>query len=144
MSVKLITKYLFIYGGPMIKRIEHVGVMVSDMNKSINFYENLLGFKLRIRVINSQKEIAFLTHDGLPGFEIELLHDLSTSTSYSEYGLVNHLAFITSNIDKMIREYKQKGIIFETDEPKRGINGRKTIRFRGPNKEMLQLVEERI
>ncbi|QCR30642.1 VOC family protein, partial [Priestia megaterium] len=102
----------------MIKRIEHVGVMVSDMNESINFYEDLLGFKLRIRVINSQKEIAFLTHDGLPDFEIELLHDLSTNTSYSEYGLVNHLAFITSNIDEMIQEYKQKGIIFETDEPK--------------------------
>lgn len=140
----MITKYLFMYGGPMIKRIEHVGVMVSNMDESINFYENFLGFKLRIRVINSQKEVAFLTHDGLPSFEIELLHDLSTTTSYSEYGLVNHLAFITSNMDEIVREYKQKGIIFETEEPKRGINGRKTIRFRGPNKEVLQLVEERI
>ena len=132
------------YGGPMIKRIEHVGVMVSDMDESISFYEHLLGFKLRIRVMNNQKEIAFLSHDGLPGFEIELLHDLSPTTSYSEYGLVNHLAFIVSNMDKTILDYKQKGIVFETDDPKRGINGRKTIRFRGPNKEVLQLVEERI
>ncbi|PEY99715.1 hypothetical protein CN326_23115 [Bacillus sp. AFS018417] len=39
--------------------------------------------------------------------------------------------------------YKQKGIVFQTSEPKRGINGRKTIRFRRSNGEMLQLVEER-
>lgn len=128
----------------MIKRIEHVGIIVSNMDESITFYENLLSFKLRIRVINNQKEIVFLSHDGLPGFEIELIRHLQPTTSYSEHGLVNHLAFIVSDMDKTVYDYKQRGIVFETDEPKRGINGRKTIRFRGPNKEMLQLVEERI
>ena len=128
----------------MIKRIEHVGIMVCDMDESINFYENLLDFKLGVRVMNNQKEIVFLSHDGLPGFEIELIRDLQPTTSYSEYGLVNHLAFIVSDMDKTVSDYKQKGITFETDEPKRGINGRKTIRFRGPNNEVLQLVEERI
>lgn len=62
----------------------------------------------------------------------------------SEHGLVNHLAFIVSKIDKRVLTYKQKAIVFETDESKYGINGRKTIGFRGPNKELLQLVEERI
>lgn len=128
----------------MIKRIEHVGIMVSDMDESINFYENFLDFKMRVRVMNDQKEIVFLSHDGLPGFEIELIRDLQPTTSYSEYGLVNHLAFIVSDMDKTVSDYKQRGIVFETDESKRGINGRKTIRFRGPNKEVLQLVEERI
>ncbi|HWO95405.1 MAG TPA: VOC family protein [Bacillus sp. (in: firmicutes)] len=128
----------------MIKRIEHVGIMVSDMDESIHFYETFFGFKMRVRVINTQKEIAFLSHDGLPGFEIELIRDLQPAALYSEDGLVNHLAFMVSDMDKAISYYKQRGIVFETDEPKRGINGRKTIRFRGPNKEMLQLVEERI
>jgi lactoylglutathione lyase len=131
-------------GVTMIKRIEHAGIMVSDMDESIHFYENLLGFKLRVRVMNNQKEIVFLSHDGLPGFEIELIRDLQPTTSYSDYGLVNHLAFIVSDMDKTVSYYRQQGIVFETDEPKRGINGRRTIRFRGPNKEVLQLVEERI
>lgn len=128
----------------MIKRVEHVGIMVSDMDESINFYENLLNFKLSVRVTNNQKEIVFLSHEGLPGFELELIRDLHPSTSYSEHGLVNHLAFVVSDMDKTISSYKEKGIVFETEEPKRGINGRKTIRFWGPNKEVLQLVEERI
>lgn len=127
----------------MIKRVEHVGIMASDMDESIQFYETLLQFKIRVRVNNGQKEIVFLSHDGLPGFEIELIRDLQPTTLYAEHGLVNHLAFVVANIEQVISYCKQKGIVFETSEPKRGINGRKTIRFRGPNGEILQLVEER-
>lgn len=127
----------------MIKRVEHVGIMASDMEESIRFYETLFQFKLRVRVNNGQKEIVFLSHDGLPGFEIELIRDLQLTTLYAEHGLVNHLAFVVDNIEQVISYCKQKGIVFETNEPKRGINDRKTIRFRGPNGEILQLVEER-
>ena len=127
----------------MIKRVEHVGIMASDMNESIRFYETLFQFKIRVRVNNGQKEIVFLAHDGLPGFEIELIRDLQPTTLYAEHGLVNHLAFVVDNMEQVISYCRQKGIVFETSEPKRGINDRKTIRFRGPNGEILQLVEER-
>ena len=127
----------------MIKRVEHVGIMASDMDESIRFYETLFQFKLRVRVNNGQKEIVFLSHDGLPGFEIELIRDLQPTTLYAEHGLVNHLAFVVDNMEQVISYCRQKGIVFETSEPKRGINDRKTIRFRGPNGEILQLVEER-
>lgn len=127
----------------MIKRVEHVGIMVSDMDESIQFYETILGFERLIRIKNEQKEIVFLSHNGLPGFEIELIRDLEPTALYAKNGLVNHLAFIVSDMGDVISQYKQKGIIFETIEPKRGINGRRTIRFSGPNGEILQLVEER-
>lgn len=45
----------------MIKRVEHVGIIVSDMNQSIQFYESVLDFKVRVRVNNGQKELVFLT-----------------------------------------------------------------------------------
>lgn len=126
----------------MINRVEHVGIMVSNMEESISFYE-LLDFKVHIAVNNGEKEITFLKHDGLPGFEIELIKDLQADIPYSEHGLVNHLAFVVDQMDQVIIRLKQKAIEFLTDEPKTGINGRKTIRFKGPNGEMLQLVEER-
>ncbi|MDR6998893.1 VOC family protein [Neobacillus niacini] len=128
----------------MIKRVEHVGIIVSDMEGSIKFYETLLDFKVRVRRNNGDKELTFLSHQGLPGFEIELIRDLQQGVQYSEYGLVNHLAFVVEDIEKAISSYRQSGIVFETSEPKHGINGRKTIRFRGPNGEMLQFVEERM
>lgn len=43
----------------MIKRVEHVGIMASDMDESIRFYETLFQFKLHVRVNNGQKEIVF-------------------------------------------------------------------------------------
>lgn len=131
------------FGGErMIKRVEHVGIMVSDMDESIRFYETFLGFKIRIRVNNGQKELAFLTHHGLPEFEIELIRDIQSTTIYSEDGLVNHLAFMVEDIGQVMERYRQERIAFSTSQPKEGI-GRKTIRFKGPNGEALQLVEER-
>ncbi|WP_394236811.1 VOC family protein [Niallia oryzisoli] len=127
----------------MIKRVEHVGIMATDMDGSIRFYENLLGFQIRVRVNNGQKELVFLTHEGLPGFEIELIRDLQSTVTYSEYGLVNHLAFVVDDLDQVISRFEHEGITFLTSKPKQGI-GRKTIRFKGPNGEILQLVEERM
>ena len=127
----------------MIKRVEHVGIMVSDMDKSIAFYETLLGFKVRVRVDNGEKEMTFLSHPGLQEFEIELIRDIESVRSYSEHGLVNHLAFVVDDLDQTMVRCKQEGIIFITKEPRQGIKGRRTIRFRGPNGEMLQFVEER-
>lgn len=131
------------WGGElMIKRVEHVGIMAADMDESIRFYETLLDFKVRVRVNIGQKELVFLTHEGLPGFEIELIRDIEPTVTFSEYGLVNHLAFVVDDIVHVIDCLKQEGVVFQTSKPKNGI-GRKTIRFKGPNGEVLQLVEER-
>jgi len=126
----------------MIKKVEHVGIMVSDMDESIQFYESLLGFNVRVRANVGQKELVFLTHNGLPGFEIELIYEILPVISYSEHGLVNHLAFVVEDLEQTMEDFIQKGVIFQADKPKNGI-GRKTIRFKGPNGEVLQLVEER-
>jgi lactoylglutathione lyase len=113
------------------------------MDESIRFYEQFLGFKMTTRFISNGKELAFLSHEGMPEFEIELIRDLQPTISYSGDGLVNHIAFIVDDMEETMSYYRQHGIVFETEEPKRGMNGRRTIRFRGPNNEALQLVEER-
>ena len=112
------------------------------MDESISFYENLLNFETRVKINNGEKEICFLSHDGLPQFEIELIRDLQPSTSYSEHGLVNHLAFVVEDIEKAVSHFKQAGVTFITKEPKNGLYGRKGIRFKGPSGEILQFVQE--
>jgi lactoylglutathione lyase len=127
----------------MIKRVEHVGIIVSNMEESINFYCNFLDFKVEMRQHTGKKELVFLSHSGLPGFEIELIRDLEPINDYSEHGLVNHLAFVVDDIDQVIERCQQKGVHLEVGKIKRGMNDRKTMRFKGPNGELLQLVEER-
>ncbi|WP_181833202.1 VOC family protein [Bacillus taeanensis] len=127
----------------MIKRVEHVGIIVSNMEESINFYCNLFDFNVEMKQNTGKKELVFLSHSGLPGFEIELIRDLEQTNDYSEHGLVNHLAFVVDDIEDVVECCKQKGVNLEVGKIKRGMKGRKTMRFKGPNGEVLQLVEER-
>ncbi|WP_371261540.1 VOC family protein [Bacillus sp. MUM 116] len=55
--------------------------------------------------------------------------------------MVNHLAFSVTNIDEKIQYLKEKGITFTSDEVKPTLEGGRMILFRGPDQELLQLVE---
>lgn len=127
----------------MIKKMEHVAIIVTDMDRSIMFYEEMFGYKVRIRGQSAVREMAFLYHDNQPGMEIELIRDLKPIENYSDSGIVNHLAFTVDNIDEAIAHYKEKGIIFNSDEPKPTLDGGRMILFYGPNRELLQFVEPR-
>ncbi len=125
----------------MIKKIEHVALIVKDMGKSIDYYCEMFGFKLRVRGQSSTREMAFLCHENQLGFEIELIRDIVSQGEYAEKSVVNHLAFTVDNISKSIAFYRDKGIVFNSDSPNTAIDGAKTIFFYGPNRELLQLVE---
>lgn len=125
----------------IIKKIEHVAIIVADMDRSIAFYKEMFDYKVRIRGQNAVREMAFLYHDNQPGMEIELIRDLKPSEGYSDSGIVNHLAFTVDNIDEAIAHYKEKGIAFNSDEPKPTLDGGRMILFYGPERELLQFVE---
>ena len=121
--------------------MEHVALIVTDMEKSISYYSSMFGFSLRTRRQIKTRDLAFLKHDQQPGFEIELIRDLVPQGEYSERGIVNHLAFTVENMEEAIRFYKEKGIIFHSEAYDTANDGTKTIFFHGPNEELLQFVE---
>jgi lactoylglutathione lyase len=125
----------------MIKKAEHVAIIVNDIEKSIRYYSDMFGFTLRSRGQNARREMAFLKHANQPGFEIELIFDLIPQGDYADKGIVNHLAFTVDNIQEAIQYYQGKGIVFHSDHPNNAIDGAKTIFFTGPNGELLQFVE---
>lgn len=125
----------------MIKKVEHVAIVVKDMDKAIDFYSSLFDFDLRVRGTNEKREMAFLSHKDQPDFEIELIRDLVSEISYSEIGIVNHLAFTVENIEVAMKHYQSKGIEFNSDVPVIAIDGAKVVFFNGPNQELLQLVQ---
>lgn len=124
-----------------IKKVEHVAIIVSDMEKSIEFYTKFFSFEVRQRGQNPRREMTFLSNPNQPGFEIELIRDLVPSGPYNEKGLVNHLAFTVDNIIEVMDFFKENGMEFHTETPNIAIDGAKTIFFSGPNQELLQLVE---
>jgi lactoylglutathione lyase len=125
----------------MIKKIEHVALIVTDMDRSIEFYRDMFGYQVRLRGQSTVREMAFLYHENQPGMEIELIRDLEPGEPYSDRSVVNHLAFTVDDMEKAIAHYRAKGIVFTSDEPKRTLEGGRMILFYGPDRELLQLVE---
>ncbi|WP_240375973.1 VOC family protein [Bacillus piscicola] len=125
----------------MISKMEHVAIIVTDIDRSIDFYTNLFGFRLRLRGKNPNREMAFLYLESQKDMEIELIRDIQPLDEYSKDGNVNHLAFTVEDIDKAILYYKEKGIEFLSGEPKPTLEGGRMILFRGPDEELLQFVE---
>lgn len=125
----------------MIKKVEHIALIVTDMDRSIRYYSNMFGFQLRTRGESKVREMAFLVHKDQPGFEIELIRDLQPGQEYSTKGIVNHVAFTVENIQEAISYYANKGVHFHTKQPNIAIDGAKTIFFDGPDQELLQFVE---
>ena len=125
----------------MIRKMEHVAIMVRDMDQSIRFYSKMFGFRVRLRGSKPDREMAFLYHEAQPDMEIELIQEKTAETEYSETGIVNHLAFTVENIEVTIQFLKENEIVFTSDEVKPTLEGGRMILFHGPNHELIQLVE---
>ncbi|UOF92430.1 VOC family protein [Fodinisporobacter ferrooxydans] len=123
----------------MIKRFEHVGILVSDMERSLAFYKEVFGLQLRLRAaLNEQVELAFLYHPDQPDFEVELIGGKAMD---AKEGFVNHLAVRVENIDAAMERLKQLGVKMRDEVPRVILNRVKIAFFEGPDGEALELVE---
>jgi lactoylglutathione lyase len=120
-------------------KMEHVGIMVNDMDESLAFYQNILGLELRNREwLNDTVELAFLFFPEQPSVEVELVYGGRVENE----GIVNHLAFRVENIEAELVRFKEAGVKLVDEEPRSILNGTVKIAFfQGPNGEKLELVE---
>lgn len=124
-----------------MKKLEHIGIMVRDMDESIRFYEEALGMKLDRRVAaNGPVELAFLTFPGQESVEVELISGRFDDT-LSEHGLVNHLAFTVEDIDAEMERLRGFGVRWIDETPRTILHGIKIAFFYGPNGERLELFQ---
>jgi lactoylglutathione lyase len=122
-----------------IVKMEHVGIMVKNMDESLAFYQNILGLELRNREwLNESVELAFLFFPEQPSVEIELVYGVPVENE----GIVNHVAFTVENIEAELVRLKEAGVTLIDEEPLTVLNGTVKIAFfYGPNGEKLELVE---
>lgn len=123
----------------MIKKLEHVGIIVTDMDKSLAFYQKVFNLVLRHREqLNNTVELAFLHHPTQPDVEVELI---SGKIAEHVEGKVHHVAFRVENIEDELLRLKALGVEL-TDEKPRLVMGDVKIAFlKGPDGEILELVE---
>ena len=121
----------------MIKKLEHIGVMVKDMDASFKFYTEIIGMELRDKVkLDEEVELGFLSFPGSDNIEIELIsrgHD-----GMSNEGKVHHIAFTVSDIEQEVERLKQHNVKLLDESPRVILNGIKIAFFFGPDDERLE------
>ena len=92
-------------------KFDHAAFQVSDINKSIDFYVNKLGFKLLSNEVNleEQEAFAFVVNGDA---RIELLQDLAGPYEKPEIKrpYCPHFCLETIDMDQTVKMLKAKGI----------------------------------
>jgi len=116
--------------------VEHIGIKALEMEKAIQFYVKVLGFKFLYRIKPGAVELAFLE---LAGTIVELV-EVAEGAHYED-GVVNHLAIRVSDMSKAIEHLKAQQVELSTSEPMALGEGRFNFFFRGPSGEKLELYQ---
>ena len=109
-----------------LKRVDHVGIAVKNLDESVKFYESL-GFKATgYEVVAEQKvKVAFLP---CGDSELELLESTEPDGPIARFIEKNgpgiqHIAIRVDNIDKALEELKAKEVRLIDQTPRYGAGG---------------------
>lgn len=114
---------------PQIKAINHVAVVVEDMEKSLAFWRDALGIELHeLRDVPAEKsQVAFLP---LAGAEVELVMPTTDDSGIAKYLAkrgqgMHHLCLEVDDIEGMMAQLKAKNIRLINEEPRTAADGKK-------------------
>ena len=114
---------------PRIKRINHVAVVVDDMEKALRFWRDALGMDLHeLRDVPAERsQVAFLP---LPGSEVELVKPTTDDSGIAKYLAkrgpgMHHICLEVDDIDEMLKQLQSKSIRLINEEPRTAADGKK-------------------
>lgn len=115
----------------MIKKIEHLGIAVKNMDESNQLFKQLLGSE-SYKMETVEREGVLTSFFMVGESKIELLqatHADSPIAKYLEKSKegVHHLAFDVDDIYQEINRLKQEGFVLLSEEPKKGADGKMIV-----------------
>ena len=133
----------------MIKKIEHLGLAVNDMDNAKEVFDKLLG-KQSYKEENVASEDVDVAFYQTGESKIELLQSLSDDSAIRKYinkkgEGIHHIAFEVDDINSEITRLKNEGFQFINETPKSGADN-KLICFLHPkttNGVLIELCQEK-
>jgi methylmalonyl-CoA/ethylmalonyl-CoA epimerase len=114
---------------PKVKQINHVAVVVENMEKALSFWCDALGMELHgLRDVPAEKsQVAFLP---LPGSEVELVQPTTDDSGIAKYLAkrgpgMHHICLEVDDIEGMMSHLKSQGVRLINEEPRVGGDGKK-------------------
>lgn len=140
----------------LVASVYHPGILVSDMERSLVFYRDLLGLKMISdnRASGKQVDAGFglknvqlrLVYLRAGNTEVELIQfyspsskPLSADAKPNDIG-VGHVAFVVPDVDKAYGKLFEKGIEF-LSKPQTNADGTKWVYLRDPDGTIIEFVQ---
>jgi methylmalonyl-CoA/ethylmalonyl-CoA epimerase len=114
---------------PKIKRIDHIAIVVEDIESTLGFWREALGLELEhvVDVPEQKSMVAFLP---IGDSEIELVKPTTDDSGVARYlqkrgpGM-HHICFEVDDIEAVLAQLKGKGVRLINDTPIAGSDGKK-------------------
>ena len=113
---------------PEIKRINHIAILVEDMDTSLKFWHDILGIE-PTQVSDIPKESARIAFLPIGESEIELVQPTTTDSGLSRFlekrgpGM-HHLCLEVTDLHGLLEQLKAAGVQLINDKPKVSEDGR--------------------
>ncbi|MBN2980557.1 VOC family protein [Cohnella algarum] len=127
------------------KRIDHVGIVVRDLEKTVRFYTEVVGLEVKGRLVhtNGVFQLAFLGFNGSDETEIELIQGYSDQLP-SE-ATIHHFAVHVPDIEAEFERLKRLGATFIDQGLDQDIvtlpNGHRYFFIYGPEREWIEFFQ---
>jgi methylmalonyl-CoA/ethylmalonyl-CoA epimerase len=133
----------------MIKKIEHLGIAVKEMDRANSLFESLLNTKVdKIEEVKSEQVRTSFFQVGES--KIELLEATGPDSAIAKYidkrgEGIHHIAFLTDDLNAEVERLKKAGFQALMDAPKDGADNKRIIFFhpRSTNGILVELCEEK-
>lgn len=110
-----------------LKKIEHIGIAVNNVEEALKYYEGVLGlecYKVE-EVVDQKVKTAFLK---IGEIKIELLEATNLDSPVAKFiekrgEGVHHIAFAVDGLDEALIEVENKGIKLIDTKPRKGAEG---------------------
>ncbi len=127
-----------------MKKIEHIGIAVKDLEKSNSLFASLLG-KKHYKTEEVKSEGVKTSFFKVGSNKIELLEATNSNSPIAKFidkkgEGVHHIAFAVTNIVKEIKRLEKEGFIVLNKEPKKGADN-KLVAFLHPKSTNGVLIE---
>ena len=132
----------------MIKKVEHIGIAVKDINYSTTLFERLLGVKpyKTEKVLSEGVNTAFF---GIADQKIELLSSINKGSAIEKFlesknEGVHHIALLVDSLDSEINRLEDLGFQFISKTPKEGADNKRIVFLhpKSTNGVLVELCEE--
>jgi methylmalonyl-CoA/ethylmalonyl-CoA epimerase len=133
----------------MIKKIEHLGIAVKDLNNSNNLFKRLFGLE-HYKVEKVESEGVSTSFFMIGETKIELLEATQENSAIAKFiekkgEGIHHIAFEVDNIESEMQRLKTEGFELIHQQPKDGADNKKIcfLHPKSTNGVLIELCEEK-